>query len=117
MSKSAYEAGKFVYIVRVAAVAAVLLSLVAAIGYALMMGGIGYKTVITLASFQLAVLFTLLKTARGSQRRAPARAPSVTRSPAPVPALPVQEGSTYRDGLRGIRLPFDEALGLGIIDL
>lgn len=111
MTRSAYEAGRLVRIVRVVAVAAVLLSLVAATGYYLMMGGIGYKVVLALVLTDL-LAFVALKTARGSQRRARARAASVTRS-APPPARPVQ-GCTYKDGLHGIEVPLGDALGVHI---
>jgi len=111
MSKSAYEADRFVHIVRVVAVAAVLLSLVAATGYYLMMGGIGYKMVLAVVLTDL-VAFIALKTARGSQRRARARAASVTRSAPPL-VRPVQE-ATYTDSLRGVKVPLGDALGVHI---
>jgi hypothetical protein len=113
MSKSVYDADRFFHIVRVVAVAAVLLSLVAAIGYYLMTGGIGYKVVIALVLTDM-IAIVALKTARGSQRRARARAAFATPA-APPPVRPVHDdGCTYTDGLHGIKVPLGEALGIHI---
>lgn len=112
MSKSAYEADRFFNIVRVVAASAVLLSLVAAIGYFLMTGGIGSKVVIAMAVTDT-VAIVALKTARGSQRRARARAASITPTAPPAAVRPVRE-ATYTDGLRGIKVPLGEALGIHI---
>ncbi len=105
-NKSVYEAGKFRFTFGIGGVAAVLLSLVAVTGYFLMMGDSWYKVVFAQASI-LGIAFICLKTARGSQRRAFARATSVVPSPAPAAAArPVQEAWFVH---KGERVPLGEA--------
>lgn len=105
MSKSAYEAGKFLFNFGMTVVAAVLLSLVVATGYYLMTGSGLYKVTFALAVVH-GLAFAALKAARGSQRRVLARASSVVPSPAPPPARPVHEASFVH---KGERVPLGEA--------
>jgi len=105
-NKSVYETGKFRFTLGMIGVAAVLLSLVAVTGYFLMIGDSWYKMVFAQAVI-LGIAYVLLKTARGSQRRAFARVTSGVPSPAPAAAVrPVQEAWFVH---KGERVPLGEA--------
>lgn len=106
-NKSVYETGKFRFTFGLIGVAAVLLTLVAATGILMMMGSRWYKVVLVQALI-LGLAFVLLKTARGSQRRAFARAASVTRSAPPL-IRPVHEASFVH---KGVRMPLGESFDL-----
>jgi hypothetical protein len=107
MSKSVYEIGKNRFAFGMIGVAAVLLSLVAVTGYFLMTGDSWYKLVFALVVI-LGLAFICLKTARGSQRRAVARATSIVPSPAPPPARPpVKREASFVH--KGVRMPLGEA--------
>jgi hypothetical protein len=106
MSKSMYEIGKNRFAFGMIGVAAVLLSLVAVTGYFLMTGDSWYKAVSAQAVI-LSLAFICLKTARGSQRRAVARAASVVPSPAPLPARLVHREASFVH--KGVRMPLGEA--------
>lgn len=114
MSKSVYETGPHINNTRMAGFAAVLLVLVAAIGYALMMG-VSQLTV-ALALVVLTAAFVTFKAARGRRGRKPARASSVILSVPATPqgrAWPVRR-DTYIDSLLGIEVPLGDALGVHI---